>query len=95
MGTAHPQAEFIKAWADGKEVEWRFKEDGEPPHPWHLLQQNTVLNWAETLIEWRMKPSPVPYWVDNNGVYTRPPLGYKHNLHLFFEEGKLVRAEVV
>lgn len=55
MGTPHKHAEFIKAWADGAEIEFydqRFRE-----HRWKLCGNPPV--WDE-MVQYRIKPEPKP-----------------------------------
>ena len=47
----HKHAEVIKAWADGAQIQWKFKGD------WVDIQRP---NWHEEEFEFRIKPEPKP-----------------------------------
>ena len=54
----HKHAELIKAWADGAEIEWKFKHrtDG-----FYLMTKDNHPDlWQEDEVEYRIKPSTHP-----------------------------------
>lgn len=93
----HKYAEVIKAWADGKPIQVRFKNstfwideefDGGVP----------LFNDSDR--EWRVKPERVDTYhlveymgEDDVEMYSSENL--KANLRLTFEDKKLVKAEVI
>ena len=48
----HKHAELIKAWADGSEVEFKSKADGQ----WRLMDSDCA--WLECY-QYRIKPTPI------------------------------------
>lgn len=93
----HKHCELIKAWADGAEIQWKSRVDGQ----WRLFEGH-IDAWIDDY-EYRIKPEPKPDVV----VYTRLAKGYglndvllsvgKMNLKLTFdgETGELKSAEVL
>lgn len=68
MPTPHKHAECIKAWADGKEVQYRYTTI--KPLEWITPQNETTLDWSCKNVEWRIKPEKKEGWVN---IY---PSGY-------------------
>jgi hypothetical protein len=101
----HPNAEIIKAWADGKAIQFQSMDTGKwidlggpddaDPH---------VMPWDSTLCNWRVKPEPKPDVImyghaDITRIfdYNPPPKFFDSNLKLTFdgETGELKAAEVI
>lgn len=60
MNTPHKNAEVIKAWADGKEIQYRF-EDGK----WHDFEHcGTAGPWISDSPQWRIKPQKRELWLN-------------------------------
>lgn len=57
MGTPHKHADLIKAWADGVEIQGRYKED-----PWFTYTTEITPEWKNN-IEYRIKPKTIKYRV--------------------------------
>lgn len=55
MGTPHKYAEVIKAWADGVEIQFRYRANT----IWHRTEQPSF----SVDYEWRVKPEPNKYRV--------------------------------
>lgn len=94
----HKYAEVIKAWADGKPIQVRFKNstfwideefDGGVP----------LFNYSDR--EWRVKPErvetyhTVEYMGEGDVEMYSSENNLKSNLRLTFEDKKLVKAEVI
>lgn len=59
--TQHPNAEILRAIADGKAVQWRFKHAIEAAKIWRDYADEPSLNpSSDPLIEWRVKPGFEP-----------------------------------
>lgn len=93
MKTPRKHAAFIKAWADGAEIQERFKGD----ETWLPFDGF----WTENDFEYCIKPEPKLDIVETYWVGTEPPgiwnSDKKFNLKLIFdgETGKLKAAEVI
>jgi hypothetical protein len=95
----HPHAEFIKAWADGAEIEFRTHNNIE----WSSVFKGW--SWDSTVIcEYRIKPEPKPdvvveWLVEEQRVtyFDNISVDSGKNLRLTFdsETGKLKSAEVI
>lgn len=96
----HPNAEIIKAWADGKVIQfydgfgWVDFDNARHNGPW----------FSTVSINWRVKPEPKPDVImyghaDITRIfdYNPPPKFFDSNLKLTFdgETGKLKTAEVL
>jgi hypothetical protein len=95
----HPNAEIIKAWADGKAIQFH---DG---FGW-VDFDNSRYNgpWLTVAMQWRVKPEPKPDVImyghaDITRIfdYNPPPKFFDSNLKLTFdgETGELKAAEVI
>lgn len=93
MKTPRKHAALIKAWADGAEIQERFKGD----ETWLPFDGF----WMENDFEYRIKPEPKPDVVE---IHVAIPHGFglvkyweRENLKLTFdgETGKLKAAEVI
>lgn len=51
----HKWADVIHAWAEGKEIQWRFINCD-----WEELPLNRTPEFNNTQSEWRVKPEPKP-----------------------------------
>lgn len=60
----HKHAEFIKAWADGEVIQWRFSNDD----VWHPLG-NSSPKWDE-LLQYRIKPT-APKWPETTMTHSQ------------------------
>jgi hypothetical protein len=95
MGTKHPYADVIKAWADGADIEQRLLDSTE----WKLV---TNPSWATNLFEYRIKQEPVitvlyfQHIYNEDGVVTyvefEPDLE-PWDLKITYEDGKVVKVE--
>lgn len=57
----HPNADILVAIADGKTVEWRWKNLREDAQIWRAYEGQPNINPAgDRTIEWRIKPEPKP-----------------------------------
>jgi hypothetical protein len=65
MNKPHKHAEVIKAWADGKEVEYLSVTTNK----WELIS-GPYPSWIETR-EYRIKPEPKKVWVRIVKIYNR------------------------
>jgi len=89
----HKWSREIKAWADGAQIQFRYKDD------WCDLEGDAPMWYVE--YEYRIKPEPKPDVVLNVSVgQALGALVRKHNepdnLRLVFDEsGKLKSAEVI
>lgn len=54
MKTPHKHAEFIKAWADGAEIEYRTHDTIQ----WHPIFKGW--SWDNNVVEYRIKPEQRP-----------------------------------
>jgi len=91
----HKHAEFIKAWADGAEIQFRYNAN----IPWNDVKG--VCGW-DVNCEFRIKPQPKPdvvekFIVSLDGGFQAPLHWEKPNLKLVFdgETGALKSAEVL
>lgn len=101
MNTPHKNAEILRALAEGKKVEFKFRTScwitwNQSHHYQSPLDTVDKLGW-----EWRIKPEPKPdtvYFASISGpdflTITKHPTD---NLMLTFsgETGKLIKAEVI
>ena len=54
----HKHAELIKAWADGVEIQQRYKDE---PHGWtDWVLEESPQWWTYDSVEYRIKPEPKP-----------------------------------
>lgn len=94
----HKWAEAIKAWADGKPIQWRVVNG-----PWNDWNNNEVPPFHYSRHEFRVKPENIviegeitrnPYL--NNGCFSIKT-GNNNNIRLEFDPDtyKLVKAEVI
>ena len=94
MKKPHKHAKFIKAWADGAEIEYRTSSSA-----WNPIISGW--SWDSPLVfGYRIKPEPKPDIVETYWVETASSIWdvvRKHNLKLVFngETGKLKAAEVI
>lgn len=93
----HKWAEVIKAWADGKPIQFRIKNGA-----FWIYEEfdGSIPRFNAPDREWRVKPEPVEtyHFVEYMGdgdveMYSSENL--KANLRLTFEDKKLVKAEVI
>lgn len=92
MSIPHKHAAVIKAWADGAEIEGR---EGSNRRWMTLMAPNWLLGW-----EYRVKVVQVYHLTCTEGmgartVYSALSSPQYSNLRLTFEDGKLVKAEVI
>ena len=94
----HKHAELIKAWADGAEIEFRFKD---AIQGWSDWKPNDGRFSNDPWWEYRIKPQPKPdvvqmWFAESNNFPTQRVMG-EYNLKLIFdgETGKLKSAEVL
>lgn len=94
----HKHAELIKAWADGAEIEFRFKD---AIRGWSDWKPNDGRFSNDPWWEYRIKPQPKPdvvqmWFAESNNFPTQRVMG-EYNLKLTFdgETGKLKSAEVL
>lgn len=59
----HKHAELIKAWADGAEIQWKSRVDGQ----WRLFEGH-IDAWIDDY-EYRIKPEPKPDVVEELTLY--------------------------
>ena len=60
----HRWAEVIKAWADGKEIQWRYVEPGNNWVTYSSADRpSTMLFSADQSCEWRIKPETKTGWI--------------------------------
>jgi hypothetical protein len=89
----HKHAEFIKAWADGAEIEFRATRVANPE--WRTTKNPS---W-EDFYEYRIKPEPVKvfrYLVIGDSFTLYGFSGNQNaNLRLTLIDGELVEAEVL
>lgn len=57
MNTPHKHAEVIKAWADGKAIQWKHMG------PWCDFDSPKFGPWNNPNIEWRVKPEKKTGWI--------------------------------
>lgn len=104
----HRNAEAIKAWADGKPIQFRISElgDWEDYRPEQLKQSNASALFFPFDVprfdqfEWRIKPEPVETYhfveyMEEGDVEMYSSENLKANLRLTFEDKKLVKAKVI
>lgn len=84
----HPHAGLIIAWASGEIIEYLDEEDGE-------FYQTDRPSWDAEVV-YRIKPEKkvdvVNFYASRDGCEIYP---YVPNLELTFEDGKLIKAEVL
>ena len=94
----HKHAELIKAWADGAEIQYRYKCEREP---WYDVYHP---DWSRQEVEYRIKPESKPDVVvlischgNNLPLFHRVLTPESANLKLTFdgETGELKSAEVL
>lgn len=104
----HKWAEVIKAWADGKPIQFRISElgDWEDYHPDQLRKSNASALFHPfdvprfDLFEWRVKPEPVVVekyiWLDAAHNETRISVSSRPNVRFTFDSDtkELVNVEV-
>lgn len=94
----HKHAELIKAWADGAEIEFRFKD---AIRGWSDWKPNDGRFSNDHWWEYRIKPQPKPdvvhVWYVEPDSYPRFKDWGPYNLKLTFdgETGELKSAEVI
>lgn len=91
MNQPHKWAEAIKAWADGKEIQFRTIRG-----TWYSFGETERASPAfnRRILEWRVKPEPVPDEVYYDVIRTcRSPEGKeKHNEYVYRNLQQLQRA---
>lgn len=95
----HKWAETIKAWADGKPVQYKNLKDSDEWVDYKGEGDQIPMLFGISYFEWRVKPECV---VIERCVSSHPEkriLNFDYdkapNLRLIFETGKLVKAEVI
>lgn len=88
METRHKLAEVIIAWAEGKDIQFRYPDDAQMKlREWttfvHSISQ---ANFNGDEIEWRIKPEKTVGWVN---VYADLP--FFGDLHTTEEAAKFIR----
>lgn len=109
MTKQHKWAEAIKAWADGKPIQFRISElgDWEDYHPDQLRKSNASALFHPfdvprfDLFEWRVKPEVIVIenymWLDASRNETRISVSSSPNVRFTFdpETKALIKAEVI
>lgn len=77
----HHNAHILRAIADGKVVEWRWKNLREDARVWREFGPNRFELLGDTSVEWRIKPEPEPlferwYLVETRESTVVPALNY-------------------
>ena len=92
----HKWSEVIKAWADGKPIQFKRRDC----EIWMEDISSLTPDFNNSFYDWRVKPEPVEtyHFVEYMGegdveMYSSENL--KANLRLTFEDKKLVKAEVI
>lgn len=98
MNKPHKHAKWIKAWADGAQIQYK------DANKWHDYRASIGPSWDED-IEYRIKQEPKPYIVCyayffcgvDCALSDTPKQGMANGLKLTFdgETGKLKKAEVL
>lgn len=65
----HKHAAVIKAWADGAQIQYRFKST---LNDWSEWMPCNGPSWS-TANEYRVKPTPVPLWAVAHDAFFRHP----------------------
>lgn len=101
MKKPHKQAELIKAWADGAEIQWRDK-DSDSDRAWR--DTNDPWFWNGINMEFRIKPEPKPDFyrylrITEDCHNYDIKFAFKHDSHIKLtfdgETNKLKSAEVL
>ena len=86
MKPSHKHCELIKAWADGAEIEVKGI------YAWNKTDLPVWLNDDE----YRINPEPKPDAVEFHSISQRGVISYgQKNLKATFNDGKLIKAEVI
>ena len=90
----HKHAELIKAWADGAEIQWKSRVDGQ----WRLFEGH-IYAWIDDY-EYRIKPEPKPdvvsyFYATTDDISYTDESGANLKVTFDGETGELKSAEVL
>jgi len=95
----HKWQKEMDAYVDGKPVQWRSVDPKSASYYWHDMAPGKLLSawmWDETKYEYRIKPESVEQFLRvSQGTLSYLSHAEKANLKLSFEDGILVKAEVL
>lgn len=88
----HKWQKEIDAFNRGEEVQWQYNYSPNPLRWWP--KRDVDPDWNHSKVTYRIKPKPeIQRWsVASNGI---PYVSSKGNLMLTFEDGELMKAEVL